>query len=190
MTARAHLGRLIRIALGVLLLGQLPALAQEDFGFMPKGGKTLLLELLGVPLNADELRAIAVARRSEAEWRDVMAARKMTLSDRELSELAAYLAVNWPLPESAVDEAARRGDPASALPADGRELAWTQCQFCHSLFSGYLTQRRDAQGWRNIFLSPFHRGMKMTAQERETFARYSAINMPMKTEDVPAELRF
>ena len=46
------------------------------------------------------------------------------------------------------------------------------------------------QGWRNIFLSPFHRELKMTAQEREKFARYSAINMPMKFEDVPEDLRF
>jgi hypothetical protein len=30
----------------------------------------------------------------------------------------------------------------------------------------------------------------MTPQEREEFSRYSAINMPMKFEDVPEELRF
>ncbi len=51
-------------------------------------------------------------------------------------------------------------------------------------------QNRDAQGWRSIFLSPFHRQIKMAAQERETFARYAAFNMPMKAEDVPADLRF
>jgi hypothetical protein len=32
--------------------------------------------------------------------------------------------------------------------------------------------------------------MKMTAQERETFARYSAISMPMKKDGVPADLRY
>ena len=58
------------------------------------------------------------------------------------------------------------------------------------MFSGYLMQNRDAQGWRSIFLSPFHRNIKMTEQERETFARYSAISMPMKAENVPADLRF
>jgi hypothetical protein len=41
-----------------------------------------------------------------------------------------------------------------------------------------------------MFLSPFHREMKMSAQEREEFARYSELNMPMKFEDVPEELRF
>jgi len=88
------------------------------------------------------------------------------------------------------DETAKRDDLASALPPDGRELGWTQCQSCHSLFSSHLTQIRDVQGWRNVFLSPFHREMKMSPQEREEFARYSAINMPMKIEDVPSDLRF
>jgi len=116
--------------------------------------------------------------------------RHKQLGEREVGELAAYLAVNLPLPEGAVQQAESQGDIGSALPADGRELAWTQCQFCHSLFSGYLMQQRDAQGWRSVFLSPFHRGLKMTAQQRETFARYSAINMPMKVDDVPAALRY
>jgi hypothetical protein len=53
-----------------------------------------------------------------------------------------------------------------------------------------LTQRRNAQGWRNMFLSPFHRELKMNPQEREEFARYSALNMPMRIEDVPQDLRF
>jgi hypothetical protein len=73
---------------------------------------------------------------------------------------------------------------------DGRELAWEYCQSCHSLFSGYLTQERDAPAWLNTFASPFHREIKMTQKQREEFARYSAINMPMKFEDVPEELRF
>ena len=49
---------------------------------------------------------------------------------------------------------------------------------------------RDAQGWRNVFLSPFHRQMEMSEKQREEFARYSAINMPMKVEEVPPDLRF
>jgi hypothetical protein len=88
------------------------------------------------------------------------------------------------------DEAVKRGNLASALPSDGRDLAWGGCQNCHSLFASHLTQKRNVQGWRNMFLSPFHRELKMTAQEREEFARYSALNMPMKIEDVPQDLRF
>jgi hypothetical protein len=88
------------------------------------------------------------------------------------------------------DEAMKRDNLAAALPQDGCDLAWSQCQSCHSLFASHLTQRRPAQGWRNMFLSPFHRELKMNPQEREEFARYSALNMPMKIEDVPPDLRF
>ncbi len=160
--------------------------AGEDNAFMPKGGRALLLELLGAAPDAAELRAIAQARRTEPEWRDFVAARKNALSERELATLAAYLEVNMPMPDSAL----KSDKLASALPQDGRDLAWVGCQPCHSLFASHLTQRRNVQGWRNIFLSPFHRELKMSPQEREEFARYSALNMPMKIEDVPQDLRF
>jgi hypothetical protein len=188
MIAAAY-ARSLLIAVGLLAIGLSPAMAQEDEAFMPKGGKTLFLELKETP-RAAELREIGDIKRTEAEWRGFLLERHKQLSERETSELAAYLAVNLPLPEGAVQQAESQGNIASALPPDGRELAWTQCQFCHSLFSGYLMQQRDVQGWRSVFLSPFHRGMKLTAQQRETFARYSAINMPMKADDVPAALRY
>jgi hypothetical protein len=108
------------------------------------------------------------------------------MSEREIATLAAYLAVNLPLPEGT----AKADNLAAALPPDGRELAWNQCQLCHSLFSSYLTQEREAQAWRNMFESPFHRQLKMAPQEREEFSRYSALNMPMKIDDVPQDLRF
>lgn len=187
----ARLGaRPFLLALGVLLAGLAPALSQQDFGFMPKGGKTLLLEVVGTPPNLAELREITAARRNEAEWREAIAARGKRLTDRELRTLAAYLALHMPLPADALAEAEKRGDVASALPRDGRDLAWNECQYCHSLFTSHLTQARDVQAWLNMFQSPFHRGLKMTPREREEFARYSAINMPMKIEDVPADLRF
>jgi len=180
-------GRLLRAATGALLLSLPLASAAEDHDFMPKGGKALLLELLGKPPDLAEFRVIARARRSEAEWREALAPRAKALTERQLATLAAYLAVNMPLPEAAVKAAKT---PSAALPPDGRELAWTGCQACHSLFASHLTQIRDLQGWRNMFLSPFHRELKMSEQEREEFARYSAINMPMKIEDVPQDLRF
>jgi len=169
------------------------ALAQaggEDEGFMPKGGRTLLLQVLGPKPSVDEFRRIAQARNSEAQWVEFVAARGKALSPREAQTLSAYLAVNMPLPAPALQAAARPEVIGEALPRDGRELAWQQCQFCHSLFTSHLTQNRDVQGWRNMFMSPFHRELKMTPQEREEFARYSAINMPMKADDVPPELRY
>jgi hypothetical protein len=156
---------------------------------MPKGGKTLLIEMLGEGPKLDELKAIMAAARSEEEWRSFIADRKAALTNRELRELSSYLAINAPW-EKAPGADVTQSDLIKALPADGRELAWNNCQSCHSLFTSHLTQERDVNGWRGMFSSPFHRGIAMTAKERETFAAYSAINMPLKIEDVPPDLRF
>ena len=185
MTTAASGGRLFLAAVAIAVSAFAQA-AGEDHAFMPKGGRALLLDLLGVSPDQAELRAIAQARRTEPEWRDLFAARKPALTERELATLSAYLAVNMPLP----DDAVKSDKLVSALPRDGRDLAWNECQSCHSLFASHLTQRRNAQGWRNMFMSPFHRELKMSPQEREEFARYSALNMPMKIEDVPPDLRF
>lgn len=77
-----------------------------------------------------------------------------------------------------------------SLPADGKALAIENCQFCHSFFTGYLVQDRDAEGWRAIFKSPFHTELPMSDRQREIFARYSAINMPIPFDEVPEALRF
>jgi hypothetical protein len=182
--------RLIPIILAVMLAGLSPALAQESFDFMPKGGKTLFVDVFGAAPDAATLDEMATAARGEADWNDLLAKRNTGLGDKELRTLAAYLAVNMPLPRDALDTATKAGDIAAALPADGRELAWSGCQPCHSLFASHLTQDRDLQGWRNMFQSPFHRELRMTPRERDEFSRYSAINMPMKIEDVPEDLRF
>jgi len=175
-----------RTALCVAALAAATGAAGEDNRFMPRGGRTLLLE--AIKPSPDELLRIVQTLNTEAQWVQFVAERGKGLSEREANTLSAYLAVNLPL--SASVRAGEPGALSAALPRDGRELAWDQCQFCHSLFTSHLTQSRDAQGWRNMFESPFHRGLKMTPQEREEFARYSAINMPMKVDDVPAELRF
>lgn len=172
----------IAIVVALILLFLARSVAAQDYAFMPRGGRALLLQLLGSPANASELRTVAQSRRTEPEWRAFLEGRG-ALSERERATLAAYLEVNMPLPAGVADVAA-------ALPIDGRALAENECQSCHSLFSSYLTQARDAQGWRNVFLSPFHKQMKMSPREREEFARYSAINMPMKIDDVPPDLRF
>jgi hypothetical protein len=181
---------LIPLALVAALLGSMPAFAQKNFDFMPTSGKSLFVEVFGAKPDAATLDEMTAAARSEAQWSGVLAERNTDLSDKGLRTLAAYLAVNMPLPRDALDAAAKAGDIATALPADGRELAWTGCQSCHSLFTGYLTQDRNLQGWQNMFQSPFHRELKMTPQQRDEFSRYSTINMPMKFEDVPEDLRF
>ena len=185
MSTVANGGRLFLVVLAMAVSAFVQA-AGEDNAFMPKGGRALLLDLFGAPPDQVELRAIVQARRTEPEWLNFVAARKKPLTERELATLAAYLAVNLPLS----DDALKRDNLASALPPDGRDLAWNGCQSCHSLFASHLTQKRPVQGWRNMFLSPFHRELNMSPQEREEFARYSALNMPMKIEDVPPDLRF
>lgn len=185
MTTAAGAGRRVLAGLAVAVSAFAHA-AGEDDAFMPKGGRALLLDLLGSPPDQAELRAIARARRTEPEWLDFVAARKKPFTERQAATLAAYLAVNMPLS----DEAVNSGRLVFALPRDGRDLAWNGCQNCHSLFASHLTQKRPVQGWRNMFLSPFHRELNMSPQEREEFARYSALNMPMKIEDVPPDLRF
>jgi hypothetical protein len=192
MTSAIRRKWLVPAAFAAFLLGIAPALSQLDYNFMPKGGKVLLLEVLGSPPNGKELLSIISAKRNEAEWQKAMAAHAKALNEREQRTLAAYLAVNMPVENAkeAVDKAGNREALFAALPRDGRELGFYECQFCHSLFSSHLTQDREVQAWRNMFQSPFHRELKMTAQEREEFSRYSAINMPMKIEDVPQDLRF
>lgn len=183
------------LAACVLLEGV--ATSQGDlFAFMPEGGKSLLLELiLGAETPADIMSPVT-EKRSQPEWLQYLASNAQRLpavsrfSDKQLKTLAAYLAINMPivaptLPGNA-DEAAWR----KVLPADGRDLALKNCQQCHSIYSGYLTQARDVQGWRGTFDAPFHNGIQLSEKERETFASYSAINMPVPEESVPAALRY
>ena len=154
----------------------------ETNDFMPRGGRALLLAIVGD--SSAKLRDIVQQKRTEQEWLQYAKEQSRTkpMTDKEQATLAAYLAVNMP--------AATAVQGAAALPRDGRDLAWEQCQNCHSLFTGFLTQSGSATRWRNEFQFPFHRNLKMTPQEREEFARYSEINMPMKVEDVPEDLRF
>jgi hypothetical protein len=169
-----------------LLAGSL--LAQPDFDFMPDGGRKTLMRVFGG--SATELAMVASSQHDGAEWQRMVAAKAPDLAPEEIETLVSYLAVNMPLPAEAVGEAASTEELSATLPPDGKELAIANCQFCHSLFSGYLSQDRDVEGWRGVFKPPYHSELPMSARERETFSRYSAINMPIPYQDVPADLRF
>lgn len=163
------------------------ALAQSDFEFMPDGGRKTLLRAFAV--SPSELITVISSKHSETEWVLMLKPHASTLKPEELETLASYLAVNMPLaPEHA--KAQELEQVSALLPPDGKELAIANCQFCHSFFTGYLAHDRDTEGWRSIFKSPFHKELPMNEKERETFARYSAINMPIPYEKVPEELRF
>lgn len=179
-----------------LALGSPSLRAEDPFAFMPKGGKSLLLEILAdVPATQDVLPFVT-ERKSPDEWvayltdRSKAVRRLAGFTEQERRTLAAYLAINTPL---SADQIPQRTDLAAwkrVLPADGRELALRHCPVCHSLYSSFLTQNRDVQGWLGTFEVPFHREIKMTEKERETFSHYSAINMPVKEALIPRELRF
>ncbi|MBJ3763710.1 hypothetical protein ILP92_13210 [Maribius pontilimi] len=162
------------------------ALAGDElYDFMPDGGRTLLLRLTG----EDSLAELA-ARDADADaWTAWALDRAPDLDPRQARTFAGYAEINFPLDADTLAALAASND-AAMLPPDGKDLAIGQCQFCHALFSGYLTHDRDETGWRGTFKSPFHKEIPMTEIQRDTFARYSALNMPLKFEDVPPELRF
>ena len=166
------------VAVGAITAG---ALAQSDFAFMPDGGKETLRRL--VETGRVNLGAVAVRKASEQDWTTTLRGADTSLDENAIATLASFLALNMPVATSGAVS-------VDALPMDGKQLAIENCQFCHSFFTGYLVHDRDAEGWRAIFKSPFHRELPMTPAQRETFARYSALNMPIPIEKVPEDLRF
>lgn len=181
--ARADAGRFI---LPALLIGAATLLHAEgdEYAFMPPGGRGLMERLLAAPgADSAEIAARAADRDTWTGW-----GREAGLEEREAETLGAYAALNFPLGDEA-GEALASGD-LTVLPSDGKDLAIAQCQFCHSFFTGYLMQNRDETSWRGTFKAPFHAEIPMSDTERDTFAAYSALNMPLKFEDVPTELRF
>lgn len=170
MRAESFVAALIMVSGAVLAAG-------DPFAFMPDGGRGDFPRAFPDA----EVQDWALAQDLTAEdWQAEIAARAPDLTEAEVGTLADYLAAIAPLD--------RAGD--DPLPPDGRDIALAQCQSCHSLFSGYLMQRRDRAAWLSTFASPFHSVIDMTDAEKAIFADYSARNMPMRFEDVPPELRF
>lgn len=168
----------------LVLAGAVCAQTVPDFGFMPDGGRTLFVQVFGTDTGANA----QLAKTGDlAEWTDRIVSKGTDLDERQIRTLAGFLAATTPVPQVAGSE---RLGIAAILPRDGRDIALSECQSCHSLFTGYLMQNRTHEGWLAVFKSPFHMTMKLTDTEREVFADYSAINMPLRPDDVPAELRF
>lgn len=164
------------------------ALAQNHaYDFMPPGGRDILGTLAAG--DAGTLAEAAAREDDRAGWADWIRERAPDMDDAGVQTFAAYAALNLPVADEVLVRLVNEGKPL-LLPPDGKELAIQQCQYCHSFFSGYLMHDRDETGWKSTFKAPFHLEIPMTEVERDTFAAYSAINMPMKMQDVPPELRF
>lgn len=172
----------IRLALALCIGAASAALAVgPSFDFMPDGGRTLFAQVF--PGKAG--RAALAEHVSLDDWTTAIVAAAPDLETKKVRTLAGYLTANAPY-----DPLGPSRDLSSVMPPDGKDLALSRCQSCHSLFSGYLMQRRNDAAWRGVFASPFHVGIAMTPAELATFADYSAVNMPLRIEDVPPELRF
>lgn len=178
--------RVIAVCAAALLAGA--ALAQgDDFEFMPPGGRDILATL--VARDAARLGEVAARSDDRAGWADWLREAMPGMDAAQVQTFAAYAAFNLPVSGDLLEQITDTGDPG-LLPPDGRDLAIQQCQFCHGFFSGYLAHDRDEVGWKGTFKAPFHAEIPMTETERDTFASYSAFNLPMAIRDVPPELRF
>ncbi len=112
--------------IGFVAFGGAVAFAQRDpFAFMPDGGR----ESFGAVFPTADAQAWALSQKLTAEdWAAEITERAPDLPARTAATLAAYLSVISPVKAAP--------DTASTLPPDGRDLALTQCQSCHSLFTG------------------------------------------------------
>ena len=156
--------------------------AGQSFEFMPDGGRGLFA--LVYPDEASAWATLTTTATQEG-WLAMLEHDAPTLTPQEARTLSGYLAANAPL-----DIMTHGAEAEIVLPPDGKDLALAHCQSCHSLFTGYLMQRRDETAWRAVFVSPFHRAIAITPAEITTFADYSVVNMPLRVEVVPPELRF
>lgn len=182
-------GRFLGACAAAVLMSAPVQSAEDTMAFMPSGGKSILIENLDATDNG-KLAELAAKSATNEEWAALFAELLPDVGENALETVTAYSAINFPLSPEALARLAETGAAAEFLPPDGKELAVNNCQNCHSLFSGYLVHDRDVTGWLSIFKSPFHSELPMTETERETFSHYSAINMPLKFEDVPPEYRF
>lgn len=185
---RSSLSRPLLLVLAPLVAAAAVWAADDQYGFMPDGGRTILAGLLA-GLDAAKAEEVLLRDAEATAWADWAAEFDKGLDPTAIETFASYAALNLPVADTSI--AGLKGtELADALPPDGKDLAVAQCQFCHSLFSGYLMHDRDLAGWEGTFKAPFHTEIPMTDVERKTFASYSALNMPLAFEDVPPELRF
>lgn len=176
-------------AVGVLL-ALLPGAvaAQTGFEFMPDGGRNLVIQAFGA--NPETLAGVAERKADADGWRVLLKEQAPDFSAAQVDTLASYLALNLPLANAAALRGMTPEQATRTLPLDGKELAIRHCQFCHGFYTAYLGHDRDLNGWLVVFNSPFHMEIAMNPTERQTFASYSAINLPIPFEDVPPDFRY
>lgn len=180
---------LVPLAIIVAFLVSL-AIAQEEYEFMPKGGSTLLLEVLDSSPTCDDIVSIVTAKRTQEEWEAYFTNQESALKDlteEQVKTLVAYLAINMPIPKEEIPEETEEIDWVTFLPSDGWLITLETCMNCHGLDAA-LIEERELIGWETLFGGHDHVILPLTEQQWETLEYYLAINMPIPEEDIPEEM--
>ena len=158
-----------------------PAAAQDQFGFLPKGGSTLLVEILEDCDECDELAVLSTLDKTAEEWRQYFEEQQALgdLSEAEVDVLVHYLVIYFP--REAVSD-------AQALPRDGRAMVATNCHLCHTVAIA-VTQDRSLERWATFGTMPPHDTLNIDQQEWTLLAGYLASQTPIAMERIPEELR-
>ena len=182
------------LLIGALLVGPRVAQAADVFDFIPAGGRTLLVKVLGSRPPADEVKALLSAKHSRDEWvkylRDHSKAITgvQRLSEKELLTLADYLSFNMPLPAGKIPANPAQANWEKLLPMDGKDLALDYCQGCH-IITVVITQDRPREHWLGSLNKPSHVEIKLTREQREALVSYLVLNAAIPIDQVPEELR-
>jgi hypothetical protein len=169
-----------------------PALAEEDpiFGFIPLGGRSLLVGLMEAGAADADIAAILATYRDAAGWLDWLHASRDTitglsaLDDWEIQTLAAYLGNMTPVATEGLTGDALR----AAMPRDGRDHIMRHCQSCH-IITVTVTQDRPREAWLGTLGSTSHVEIALTPTERSEVADYLVLNAGIPIDRIPPELR-
>lgn len=188
----------VLICATVLVMGgmhaRMAATQTDGFGFVPVGGKTLLLRVIASrPARAD-LLGLMSAKKSAADWKTFLKGKAQAipvlggLTESQLATLASYLSLVAPIREGSLPKDLDPSAWSKALPPDGRDLVLNKCQLCH-IITVAITQDKDARGWRGLLQTPNHSGVIPAEAQQEMLGQYLAINMPIPVEKIPKPLR-
>lgn len=188
----------VLICATVLAMGgmraRMAATQTDGFGFVPVGGRTLLLRVVAsTPARADLLGLVS-AKKNAAEWKTVLKGQTQAMralggmTESQLATLASYLSLVAPIKEGNIPRGLDPSAWSKVLPPDGRDLVLNKCQLCH-IITVVITQEKDARGWRGLLQTPNHTGIIAAEAQREMLGQYLAINMPIPLEQIPEALR-
>ncbi len=174
--------------------------AEDEFKFMPKGGRDLFVEVLAACTDCNDIIAFAAKQGGQEAWLKYFSAKQSRqksdpkkgalagLSDKQTQVLLTYLAVNTPLSKENLPRDTKGASWTAALPPDGRQLALEKCMGCHSLGVTVLNEA-DYRGWSMIMRKSDHVVIRMKEKEIETLKQYLSIITPMSENEVPKQLR-